>query len=211
MMNKEQELYSTWTMKMMKEEADRLGIKIDTKGRKTKAADKILAAWKLEEEVQEPAPEETKEETKEEKPVEVEEVQEPAPAEEAPQEEEKPEETNEEAPAPQEPAKKRTKKERKTPAENMFDYVQVILNTFDVDYVISASGKDLRVTKAGEKVFELRRRAARIRILIGDEGLARINPDLYTNDGGPGLSKKLNHSIYVDKENIMVVINSILA
>ena len=61
MMTREQELYSTWTMKMMKEEADRLGIKIDTKGRKTKAADKILAAWKLEEEKPEEAAEEVKE------------------------------------------------------------------------------------------------------------------------------------------------------
>lgn len=180
MMNKEQELYSTWTMKMMKEEADRLGIKIDTKGRKTKAADKILAAWKtLEEEKPEEAP--------------------------------APEETKEEAPATQEPAKKRTTKKEKVPAENMLDYVQVILNTFDVNYTVSANGKDMKVLQDGEKIFELRRRAARVRVLIGDEGLARINPDLYTDDGGPGLSKKLNHSIYVDKENIMVVINSILA
>lgn len=210
-MTREEKLYSM-TMKMLIIEAEKVGVKIDKKGAKEKAVNKILAAEAAKAAAQEPkteeapAPEETKEE---EKPVEVEEVQEPAPVEEV-QPQEEPEETKEEAPAPQEP-KKRTKKERKAPAENMFDYAAVILNAFDVDYVISASGKDLRVSKDGEKVFELRRRAARVRVLIGDEGLARINPDLYTDDGGPGLSKKLNHSIYVDKENIMVVINSILA
>lgn len=209
-MTREEKLYSM-TMKMLIIEAEKIGVKIDKKGAKEKAVNKILAAEAAKAAAQEPkieeapAPEETKEE---EKPVEVEEVQEPAPVEEVqPQEEE----TKEEAPAPQEPTKKRTKKERKAPAENMFDYVAVILNTFDVDYEVSANGKDMKVLQDGEKVFELRRRAARVRVLIGDEGLARINPDLYINDGGPGLSKKLNHSIYVDKENIMVVINSILA
>lgn len=191
-MTREEKLYSM-TMKALILEAEKIGVKIDKKGSKQKAVEKMLAAENALTKVEEK--EEVVEIPSTEKEVMIDGTQEPEPVE------------------VEEPKQKKQKKERKEKKEkiNTFTIVSDVLASLeDVTFTITPQGKGMSIKKGGKKVVELWKRAERVRMYIGEDNLEKINSDLLENiTDNPGM-KKYNKSVYIPMANIEKVLKSIL-
>lgn len=188
-MTREEKLYSM-TMKALILEAEKIGVKIDKKGSKQKAVEKMLAAENALTKVEEK--EEVVEIPSTEKEVMIDGIQEPEPVE------------------VEEPKQKKERKEKKEKV-NTFTLVSDVLASLEgVTFTITPQGKGMSVKKDGKKVVELWKRAERVRMYIGEDNLEKINSDLLENiTDNPGM-KKYNKSVYIPMANIEKVLKSIL-
>ena len=191
-MTREEKLYSM-TMVNLVEVANKLGIKIDKKGAKSKAVAKIIAA--------ENAVEESKESAK------VEAVEVVVDNEQNLTDEQYAEIGKEIA----EEAKKKLQKEKVSSDESKVDVIAVvegIIKSFNLDYKRSRDGVGIIVNKKRVLDFWKRTNKARVYISSNDGRFDKISKSklIINLHDNPNTKSKLNKSFYVDVSNIKSII-----